>query len=127
MKTKLYINDTLVDLTEDVSMPYTKAQMDVFQPEARNADFSKTVTIPGTKSNNKLFGHIFEVGQSIQNTSTTTNFFPDFNPNLRASFKVFTDGLLVAKGYAQLLQVNLLNLNQIEYEICLFGQVGIYF
>ena len=120
---KLYINNTLVDTSEDILINLTKEIADIRNPENRNSSWTKTVTIPGTAANNELFGFIFDVNTSIINTSDTTNFLPDFNPNLKANCKIYDDSILQLNGYVTLLQVNVTE-NLIEYEIAVIGQSG---
>jgi len=124
MATQLFINDVLVDLIESVDIPLNKQIADIATPENRSTSFTKTVKIPGTKANNKLFGFIFDVNCSIQNTSSTVNFFPDFNPNLKASCSIYVDSILQMKGYIHLIQVNVLGVNNIEYEVAIYGELG---
>ena len=124
MATEIYINDTLVDITEQISIPLNKEIADIRTPEARSTSFTKTVTIAGTKNNDKLFTFIFDVGLGIQNTSATVNYFPDFNPNLKASCTIYVDGILQVRGFVRLLQVNILRENKIEYEVAIYGELG---
>lgn len=124
MATQLYINNTLVDTTDSISIPLTKEIADIRQPESRGMSFTKTVLLMGTKTNNKLFTHIFDVSLSIQNASSGTNFLPDFNPNLKASCEIYVDNILQVRGYVQLLQVNIMRENNIEYEVAIFGELG---
>lgn len=119
---QLYIGEALVDIYDDISIPLTKEIADVMTPESRNSEYTKTVTIPATKANNALFSYIFDVSAVVDN-NTNTNFFPDFNPNLKASCKVYCDGLIQLDGYVQLLQINI-NQGKMEYEIAIFGQLG---
>lgn len=123
MATQLYINDVLVD-SEGVDITLNKQIADIATPENRSTSFTKTVKIPGTKANNKLFGFIFDVNMSIQNTSSVVNFFPDFNPNLKASCSIYVDGILQMRGYVHLIQVNVLGVNNIEYEVAIYGELG---
>lgn len=124
MATQLYINNTLVDTTDSISIPLTKEIADIRQPESRGTSFTKTVVLMGTKTNNKLFTHIFDVSLSIQNASSGTNFLPDFNPNLKASCQIYVDNILQVRGYVQLLQVNIMRENKIEYEVAIYGELG---
>ena len=124
MATQLYINNTLVDTTDSISIPLTKEIADIRQPESRGTSFTKTVVLMGTKTNNKLFTHIFDVSLSIQNASSGTNFLPGFNPNLKASCQIYVDNILQVRGYVQLLQVNIMRENKIEYEVAIYGELG---
>ena len=78
---ELLINNQRVDLSEDFDLLVTRSIADITEPQTRQGDWSKTIQIPGTKANNKLFGHIFEVEQTITGSG---QFSPDFNPNLKA-------------------------------------------
>lgn len=107
-----------MDLSEDIDAPVTFNVADVRDPSKRNATYSKTIIIPGTKDNNKVFGHIFEIG------SDST-----FNPNRKVQAIVLQDGLEVFKGIAQLKLINrnmngFSNYDLISYEVVLFGRIA---
>ena len=123
MNTKIYINSELIDITDDVSIPLTYAIADVREPEKRNTTFSKTVVIPGSQLNNKLFGQIWNVNSSV-NSSGTTNFNPMFNPNLKASAIITYKDVVQFTGIVQLLNVNLLDEYEINYEVAFLGELG---
>lgn len=111
-------------MSEGVSIPLTKQIADIRTPESRSSSYTKTITVPGTKANNKLFGFVFDVSASIINQSSSVNFFPDFNPNLKADCRIYEGSALQIEGYAQLLQININRQNDIEYEIAVFGQLA---
>jgi hypothetical protein len=123
MNTKIYINSELIDITDDVSIPLTYAIADVREPEKRNTTFSKTVVIPGSQLNNKLFGQIWNVNSSV-NSSGTTNFNPSFNPNLKANAIITYKDVVQFTGIVQLLNVNLLDEYEINYEVAFLGELG---
>ena len=58
---KLYINGIEADLTEDISLPITYVQEDLTNPTIVKNSFSKTVTLPGTKTNNSIFGQFYKL------------------------------------------------------------------
>ncbi len=51
---RLYSNGTDLDLGE-FSTTLTFSIADIREPDKRNASFSKTLTLPGTKANNLFF------------------------------------------------------------------------
>lgn len=119
-----YINNTRVDLYDSVPMSLNYAIADIRNPDKRNTSYSKTIVMPGSKVNNELFGYIFEISkESLVIGNGTVNFDPDFNPNLKADFKLFDDSLLQFNGYCQLLKINRRG-EEIEYEIAAFGSLG---
>lgn len=88
---------------------------DVRSIEKKNGNFSKTFTVPGTKNNNEVFGHLFDV-------NTT---FSQYNPNLRVDAVLLQDSSPLIEGYLQLKSVKKLNNadlqgNLIKYDIILF-------
>ena len=108
-----------LELTDDFSIQLNRSIADVREPEKRSADWSTTVTIAGTASNNKLFGNLFEVSNFIQGTE---QFSPDFNPNLKASCTVLVDGTTQISGFIRLASINVTNNNDIEYKATIHGE-----
>lgn len=110
--------DYEIDLNEEVEVPLTLAINDIKDPAKRNASFSRTVTIPGTKNNNKFFNHIFEISGS-----------GSFNPGKKVRALVINDGLLQLNGFCRLDHINriengLNNYSAVSYEITLFGELA---
>jgi hypothetical protein len=122
VKSQIYINNTLIDLKDDLPIDLNYEIAEISQPESRQANYSKTITIPSTKSNDVLFTHIFEINRVTLNTSTT-NFNPDFNPNLKAEAVIYSEGVKQFDGVAQLLNINRLDDNDITYEIVILGNI----
>lgn len=117
----LYVNSTLVDLSQDFDLLITRSIADIKEPDKRQSDWSKTVTIPGTKANNILFGNIFEVSHTVLSNG---QFLPNFNPNKKADVLVLVDGLEQLRGFIRLIQINVLDKDLIEYECSLHGQTA---
>jgi hypothetical protein len=112
-----------VDLPSDFGIQINKSIADIREPESRSSDWTKTFTLPGTKTNNKLFTHLFDLNLSIRNTSAT-NFNPDFNPNLKADALLMVDEVTQIEGFIRLLSIKVNDLNQIEYECSMHGQLA---
>jgi len=111
---ELLVNEQLVELSESFQILINKSIADIRNPENRSSDWSKTITIPGTSVNNKLFGHLFEVGDSITGTS--------FNPNKKANCTVLLDGMEQMRGFIRLTQINVLDNDDIEYQATIHGE-----
>lgn len=58
---KLYIADKLIDCSDELSLPITYQLESFDNPTIVKNSFSKTITIPGTKNNNKIFGEIYKL------------------------------------------------------------------
>lgn len=118
----LYINDVEIPLSETLSMPVTYQIADIAQPESRQGNYSKTIDIPSSKVTDALFGYLFDVTVSVD-TSGTTNFNPDFNPNLKASAKILGDSIEEFNGFAQLVDISVIDRTDIVYHVMLLGKL----
>lgn len=67
----------------------------------KNSSYSKTITVPGSKENNRIFGSLFNVN--------VTNLF--FNRNKKIDAKLVKDGIVIIDGFIQLLDVKVLSNN----------------
>lgn len=120
---KVYINSEEIDINEGLSLALTYAIADIKEPEKRNTTFSKTAYAPGTQLNNKFFGQLWNVNVAV-NSSGTTNFNPSFNPNLKASAIITYKDVVQFTGIVQLLNVNIDDNYEIEYELAFLGELG---
>jgi hypothetical protein len=112
-----------IDLFEDISIPITYTILDVREPEKRKTSWSKTILIPGTKNNNRIFSHIYEIGQDGWVTIGNTSVYEGFNPNLRKEVIVNSDGVQIMKGNMQMKRIKRDKDGNIEYEISLNGDL----
>lgn len=98
-----------------ISINYNLA--DVREPDKRKASFSKTITLNGTNTLNKLFENIFSVNVATQY----------FNKNLKTPVKYFVDNIENFSGDLQLIKVNIKPDKSIEYECSILGEGGSLF
>jgi hypothetical protein len=115
---ELLVNGNRVDLGEGVDIALNKSIADIRNPETRSADFSKTITIPGTSQNNKVFNHIFDVANDIIGSG---QYNPDFNPNKKADCILLVDGMPQISGFIRLTEI-LANDGRIEYNCTIHGE-----
>lgn len=121
----LYINDRLVELSEELNIEMTYQSVDVYNPSAIKNSFSKTVTIPGTLSNNQLFGEIWSLNRTlVEHETNLTGIY--FDARKRVPFTITECGLVVESGYMQLNTIDITN-DVIKYNITLFGGLGDFF
>ena len=120
---ELLVNNQPVDLGEDFTVKITKTIADIREPENRQSDYSKTFTLPGTKNNHRIFSHLFELGH-VNGTTGSTNFAPDFNPNLKADARLLIDGVEQLAGFLRLLDIQVTDGQQIVYQCSLHGQMA---
>lgn len=102
----------IVDLYEDAGMSLNYNIADIKEPQIRNSDYSKTITVPGTNNNNKLLGHIYEIGADRL-----------FNPNHKREAWISYGGTRVFKGYLRLAKIRKLRDDKIEYDLEIKGRL----
>lgn len=86
---------------------------DIKNPDKRKSDFSKSISLPGSKKINKIFEHIFEINLDLQT----------FNPNLKTDVLYLVNGETIIDGYLQLKEIKNIDKN-ITYEVTIIGRVG---
>jgi hypothetical protein len=123
MKSELYIEGHQLDITSEISALLNFAIDDIKNFSARSTTWSKTIVLPGTANNNRLFGHIFQVGQSNSYNSAQPNVGFNFNAAKAAQCILFQDQVQTFKGVLRLLQVNYYGglQGRVEYEVSIFG------
>jgi hypothetical protein len=112
-----------VDLFEDISIPITYSINDIKDPGSRKTSWSKTIRIPGTKNNSRIFDHIYEIQSDSWTQIAGKSVWTSFNPNLKTEIVLLNDGVQVMKGNLQLRQATRDLGGNIEYEIALNGEL----
>lgn len=123
MISELYIENYRLDISSDLSSLLTFELDNVRNFAARGTTWSKTIVIPGTANNNKLFGHIFQIGQANLYNDQLPNVGYNFNASKSADCYLFQDQIQTFRGIIRLLQINI-DRGKIEYEIAMFGKLA---
>jgi len=123
MITELFVENYQVDITSDVDAMISYAIDDIKDFSARNTSFSKTIVIPGTANNNKIFGNVFDPNQSNFSDPNQPNINYNFDISRSASCILFQGNMQVFKGIIRILQI-VIDKDQISYECSLFGELG---
>ena len=120
----LYIENKLIELDSEVQFAITKTFEDITNPTSIINDWSKTVSIPFTDSNNEIFGHIYNPDRITlysSNTSLTTGMY--FDPLKKLNFRLEWDSMLLMQGYAKMTSITKSN-GKGRYNITLNGELG---
>ena len=123
MITEVFIENKRLDITQELDYLITYAVDDIKDFEHKQSNFSKTIILPGTANNNKLFGHIFDARVSNSYDSTEDNVSTNFNASVAADCLIFQNRLQVFKGTLRILEI-VIREGQIEYEVAVFGELG---
>lgn len=119
---RLYIDNELVEFKTTPEIYYNWTETDFTNPVVTKNSYSKTITVEGTKQNNKIFGHFWNL-ERYQLYGGNTGV--DFNPSYKVPFTLYVDGNLFEKGYVKLQKVSKKN-GVYQYEIGLFGGLGTF-
>ena len=112
-----------IDLYDNIPIPITFTILDIREPEKRKTSWSKTIKIPGTKTNNRVFSHIYDIGGDAWVKIGDKSVWSAFNPNLKTEVILLNDGVQVMKGNMQLKNIIKDSVGNIEYEIALNGDL----
>lgn len=122
MMIRLFLENHEVELDKNVQFAITKTFEDVTSPADIKNDWSKTVEIPFTQKNNKIFGMLFSTDRLIvEGNSKLMGVY--FNPYKKVDFRLQWGSAIIMQGYAK-------NINVIKtstgghYNITLNGELG---
>jgi len=120
---QLFIEGREADINEQISVQLTLAIDDINKYGSRDTSFSKTIVLPGTNTNNAIFGNIAELGSSNPYTQGTPNIGVNFNVAQISRAELRLNGLLICKGVFRLTGI-VRNKSLVEYEGSIFGELG---
>ena len=110
---KLIARGVELDLFDDEIIYLSNNVTGLFDLGLLPSDFTRQITIPGTKKNNAFFEHVYDI-------SVDEPFLFKTNEKVIAQFDF--DGFYVSQGYLQLEKVNLKENKYVEsYEIAIYG------
>ena len=115
---KLIANGVELDIFQDEEIKISNNITQLFDLGAIPADFTRTITLPGTKGNNAFFEHYYDI--SVYSPLT-------FGSNNKVPAYMDFDGIYVANGYLQLNKVNVYQNKYIDsYEVTLYGATSAF-
>jgi hypothetical protein len=123
ISTEIYIEDYRLDLVQDISTEFTYTIDDITDFGSKNTSYSKTISITGTATNNKIFGFIFDLGNANDTDDNLPNVNYNFNASKQANCKIFIDKIQIFKGTLRILEIVIDN-KTIEYQCSVFGELG---
>ena len=113
---QLVANDEILDLFKDEDILLSDNVTGLFDLGIIPADFTRQITLPGTKKNNAFFEHVYDI--SVQSPDT-------FATNIKVPAYLDFNGIYLSQGYLQLNKVNLYANKFIDsYEVTIFGAVS---
>jgi hypothetical protein len=120
---ELYLNGEKADVRQDLGVQLSFNIDDINKFGSRDTSFSKTIVLPGTANNNKLFGFVGELGSNNPYLPGNENIGVNFNVAQTTKAELRGNGLLLLKGVFRLLSI-VKDKDIIEYEGAVFGELG---
>lgn len=120
---RIYVENYELDINESFTHQITYAVNDLQNLDSKSTAFTKTIVLPGTAKNNKIFGNIFEFANSNFTDNANANVGYNFNASKSAKARIESNGLSIMKGVLRLLEI-IVDGHLVEYEVALFGELG---
>lgn len=112
MITTLYIQGSKLDQNKDESVEINSSVLDISDITRNTGDYTKTFTVPASKSNNKVFKHWYDA--DIDNS---------FDARIKVDGEIHLDGILFKMGRFRLTKVNVKKNKPDSYTINFFGNL----
>lgn len=110
------INNTLrnIDTFGDESILLDYSFAEIQDITSKNSSFTKGFSLPGSKENNDIFQHYYDVNASMT----------DYDIRNVFECEILQDGYEIIKGYIRLENVSILN-KEITYNVTFYSNVGL--
>jgi len=113
---KLIASGSQLDLFQDETITVSNNVTGLFDIGVLPSEFTRQISIPGTKNNNAFFKHVYDI--SVENPYL-------FATNVKVPAYFDFDGFYISQGYLQLNKVNVRANKFIEsYEISIYGTLS---
>ena len=113
---RLIANDEQLDVFEDEDLKISNNVTGLFDIGILPSDFTRQITLPGTKKNNAFFEHVYDI--SIENPFL-------FATNIKIPCYLDFNGVYLINGYLQLNKVNMFQSKAVDsYEVTIFGTLS---
>ena len=103
---------------------FNYAYSDITDPTIIRNSYTKTVSLLGTKNNNKIFGEYWRLDRSNGNGNSGIGI--DYIPSKKVDFRITCNGNVYQDGYCKLDSV-VRNKYNITYNLTLYGGLGSFF
>ena len=122
MNVFLYIGNRRADLNDQSLILYNYTMEDLSNPTTVRSAYTQQITLPGTPTNDDIFGHIYRSDrQNMAGGNTGVN----FNPSIRTPFTIYsTTSAILEAGYIKLDKITRKPGGVREYTITLYGNLG---
>ena len=120
MEVRIYLENYQIDTDDNSIVAMTMCYSYLEDPTTVAGDYSKTIKIPGTVNNNKIFGQIWNLDRTVLYGDSNTSVY--FNPSKKTEAKIYIGPELFKTGYVQLNNI-IKDKNVITYEITFYSEL----
>lgn len=120
---RLFIEGVEVQLDESVDFALNRYFEDTSKPTDKYIEFSKTVSVPFSLSNNRLFGSIYEPDRIITKDNSGDFTGIHFDPYRKLTMRLQDGDDVLMSGYAKMLSVDW-DGEKGTYSLNLYGELG---
>lgn len=120
MEVRIYLENYQIDTDDNSIIAMTMCYSYLEDPTTVAGDYSKTIKIPGTVNNNKIFGQIWNLDRTVLFGDSNTSVY--FNPSKKTEAKIYIGPELFKTGYVQLNNI-IKDKNVITYEITFYSEL----
>lgn len=120
MEVRIYLENYQIDTDDNSILAMTMCYSYLEDPTTVAGDYSKTIKIPGTVNNNKIFGQIWNLDRTVLFGDSNTSVY--FNPSKKTEAKIYIGPELFKTGYVQLNNI-IKDKNVITYEITFYSEL----
>ena len=113
---QLFIDNKLVDITTSVGLFLNKRFEEVENPTYYFSDYSKTITLPFTTNNKKIFSNFNRQDALVTNQT--------IDPRVKIPYQLIYNGELVMEGFCKFNNANSIYTDQ-HFELELYSQFGL--
>ena len=125
MNIQLFLAGEEVELTQNISFPLNKTFSNLNNPTDIIAEYSKSVNIPMSAKNNRIFANAYRLDRAIVGGGNE-NIGLYLDPTKRIPMTLMYNGSLVMKGYAKYISATY-SLSNKYYTINIIGDLGTIF
>ena len=117
-KLQLYISSERIDLFKDEQVSFNQSIQNIKDPAKIFTEFTKTFSVPASKTNNQIFKHYYNFNNVNPNDIT----FSAFDARNKVSGLIELNNITFKQGYVKLEGVDLKLNKAYAYRITFFGE-----
>lgn len=117
---ELYIDNKLVELSDSIDYSLTKSFFDLSDPSKLCDDWSKTIKIPMTENNRKLFGQWQIPNRATTGKGGNSQTGIEFSPYTKVGYSLYENGARIMEGHIKM-NKTVYSQKDKNFEITLYG------